>query len=130
MRPSRKCKGAKKDELNAKQVKVQIISNKQAALELEYHTQKLLNGIRPDHEQIARLLEQMRKPPENIRDRLLQERIDRRLNIIPDESFQKIIEKLPENQAKILIEERKRAQEKDLANRREQAKAHELFYSR
>jgi len=72
----------------------------------------------------------MKKPPENIRDRLLQERIDRRLNIIPDESFQKVLEKLPQEQAKILIEERKRAQEKSPANRREQTKTHELFYSR
>jgi len=50
----------------------------------------------------------MNTPPQSVRDRILQERIDRRLNIIPDESFQKVLEKLPQEHAQILIEERKR----------------------
>jgi hypothetical protein len=52
---------AKKDELKSKQIRVQIIKDKQATLELEYHTQKLLNEIHPDHERISQLLEQTRK---------------------------------------------------------------------
>jgi hypothetical protein len=51
----------------------------------------------------------MHKPPETVRDRLLQERIDRRLNIIPDESFQKVIEKLPQKHAQILTNTREHA---------------------
>ncbi|MCL2359608.1 hypothetical protein [Candidatus Bathycorpusculum sp.] len=64
----------------------------------------------------------MNKPPESTRYRLLQEKIDRRLNIIPDESFQKVIENLPENQAQTLIEQRNRAKEKDHIKSREQTR--------
>ncbi|MDR0372546.1 MAG: MobA/MobL family protein [Nitrososphaerota archaeon] len=58
----------KRDELNTKQILVQTIKKKQASIELDYHTQKLLNETRPDQEQITQLLAQMHKPPESLRD--------------------------------------------------------------
>jgi hypothetical protein len=51
--------------------------------------------------------------PEEYRDRqTLWNRIDRRLNIIPEESFQKVIENLPEHQAQILTTIREQAKER------------------
>ncbi|MDR1993486.1 MAG: hypothetical protein LBQ98_08375 [Nitrososphaerota archaeon] len=44
----------------------------------------------------------MNQPPETIRDRLLHEQIDRRLNVIADEKFQRIIDKLSPYEAHIL----------------------------
>jgi hypothetical protein len=113
----------KKDELNTKQILVQAIKKKQAAIELEYHTQKLLNETRPDQEQITRLLEQMRQPPESLRDRLLYEQIERQLNAISDYHFEKAIEKLPQEQAHILTALREQAKEREelLKFEREQA---------
>jgi hypothetical protein len=103
---------AKKDELNTKQIIVQAIRKKQATIELTYHTQKLLNETRPNQQQITHLLEQMHQPPESTLDRLLQEQINRRLNIIPDEKFQKVIENLPPYQARILTTIREQAKER------------------
>jgi hypothetical protein len=100
---------------------------------LEYHTQKLIAETRSDGQQIDKLLEKMNKPPQTIRDRQLQEKIDRRLNIIPDKDFQKAIDNLPQHQAQTLIEHRKRAHEKEvreLEKLRDQTKTHELSRSR
>ncbi|MDR0373266.1 MAG: hypothetical protein LBI79_06900 [Nitrososphaerota archaeon] len=44
---------------------------------------------------------------------LLQEQIDRRLNIIPDESFRKVIDNLPPYQAHILSTIREQVKEHD-----------------
>jgi DNA repair exonuclease SbcCD ATPase subunit len=104
---------AKKDELNSKQIRVQIIRDKQASLELSYHTQKLLNEIHPDQEQITQLLEQMRKPSESAREQQIRERVEQQLETITDHNFEKAIEKLSQHQAQILT------------NIREQAKEHE-----
>jgi len=114
---------AKKDEINAKQIIVQDIRKKQEKLELEYQTQKLLNEIHPDHEQITHLLEQMRKPPTSVREQQLQERIERQLNVISDYYFEKAIEKLPTRQAQILtnIREQTKEQKELQAFEREQA---------
>ena len=101
----------KKDELNSTQVRVQIIQDNQASLELDYHTQKLLNEIHSDHEQITQLLEQTRKPPEPIRERQIRERAERLLNTITDNNFQKDTENLPPYQAHILTNIRKQAKE-------------------
>ena len=81
---------------------MQIIQDKQAVLELAYHTQKLLNEIHPDHEQISRLLEQTRKPPEPIRERQIREHAEHQLNTITDNNFQKVTENLPPYQTHIL----------------------------
>jgi len=101
----------KKENLNAKQIIVQSIRKKQESLELEYRTQKLLNEIRPDHEQISQLLEQMRQLPQSTREKMLQKRIDHQLNTISDASFQKIIENLPTYQAQTLSNIREKAKE-------------------
>ncbi|MDR0470364.1 MAG: MobA/MobL family protein [Nitrososphaerota archaeon] len=113
----------KKDELNTKQIKVQTIREKQTALELEYHTQKLLAETRPNHEQINSLLEQTHQPPKSVRDKILRERIEHQLNIISDASFQRVIEKLPTYQAHILSDIREQAKEHEqlLKFEREQA---------
>jgi len=123
----------KQTDLTTKNAAILDIMNTQDKILLEYHTQKLLAQTHYDKDQLNTLLQQINTPPETIRDRLLQERIDRRLNIIPDESFQKVIERLPQNQAQTLIDERKRAQEKELKELeklREQTKAHDLTRSR
>jgi DNA repair exonuclease SbcCD ATPase subunit len=112
---------AKKEDLNAKKIIVTAIRERQAAIELEYHTQKLLAEIRPDREQIDRRLEQLRKTPETVRDRLTQEQIERQLNTIESEHFQAVINNLPPYQARILTEEHTRAE----AIKREQEKARE-----
>jgi uncharacterized protein YoxC len=120
----------KETDLNTKNAAILDIMNTQDKILLEYHTQKLLAQTRPDSQQIDKLLEQMNTPPETIRDRLLHERIDRRLNIIPDENFKRVIEKLPATQAQTLIDERNRAQEKKLEKLREQTKTRDLSRSR
>ena len=120
----------KESDLTTKNTAILDIMNTQDKILLEYHTHKLLAESRPDGQQIEKLLEQMNKPPENIRDRLLHERIDRRLNIIPDESFQKVLEKLPQEYAQTLTEQRNRAQEKELEKLRKQTKSRDLSRSR
>jgi hypothetical protein len=123
----------KESDLNTKNATILEIMNNQDKILLEYHTKKLLAETRSDKEKLDKLLEQMNPPPETVRDRLLQERIDRRLNIIPDKDFQRVIEKLPQHQTQTLIEQRKRAQEKELKEPeklREQTKIHDLSRSR
>ncbi|MDR0797857.1 MAG: MobA/MobL family protein [Nitrososphaerota archaeon] len=104
----------KENERDKKNARISTIRERQGAIELDYHTQKLLNEIRPDRQQIEKLLEKMNKSPESVRDRLLRERIVCRLNTVSDENFQKVIEKLPEKQAKILIITREQAKERKL----------------
>lgn len=100
----------KESDLSTKNAAILNTMDKQDKILLDYHTQKLLAQIRPDKDQLNTLLQQMNTLPETIRNRLLYERIERRLNIIPDESFQKVIENLPDHQAKTLIEQRNRAE--------------------
>jgi len=88
---------AKESDLLTKKAVILEIMEKQDAIELKYHTTKLLAETRPDHEQITQLLEKTNKPPDKIRDKLLHERINLRLNIIPDHSFQKVIDNLYPN---------------------------------
>jgi hypothetical protein len=103
----------KKDELATKQILVQAIRKKQEKLELEYHTQKLLNETHPDHQQITRLLEKMNSPPEAIRDKLLYDQINRRLNTLAEEHFQKVIANVSPYEAHILTTIRKQAKERE-----------------
>jgi len=109
----------KEADLMTKNAAILDIMDTQDKILLGYHTQKLLAETRHDKENLDKLLQQMSAPPETVRDRLLQERIDRRLNIIPDESFQKVLEKLPPEYAQTLIEERKRT--KAIERERERA---------
>jgi len=115
----------KKDALTVKRVRVQIIRDKQATLELEYHTKKLLNEIRPDYEQkqIDVLLEQMHQPPQSVREQQIRARVERRLETITDYSFEKAIENLPSYQAHLLTTMREQAKERKqlLKFEREQA---------
>jgi hypothetical protein len=100
---------AKEVDISTKNAAILDIMDTQDKVLLGYHTQKLLAEAQHDKEHLNKLLEQIHKPPETLRDRPLQKRIDRRLNIIPDENFQKVLEKLPQEYAQILTEERKRA---------------------
>ena len=111
----------KEADLMTKNAAILEIMDTQDKVLLGYHTQKLLAEADHDKNQLSQLLEKLNKAPENIRDRQLQERIDRRLNIIPDESFRKVLEKLPPEHAQTLIEHRKRTQE----IKQEQEKARE-----
>ncbi|MDR0471500.1 MAG: MobA/MobL family protein [Nitrososphaerota archaeon] len=101
----------RKEELKAKQIIIHDIRKKQETIELAYHTQKLLNETRPDHEQINSLIEQMRKPPESAREQQIQQRIEHQLNVIGDTSFQKVIDNLPPYEAQILTNIREQAKE-------------------
>jgi hypothetical protein len=121
---------ANEADINTKNASILRIMDKQDKVLLAYHTQKLLAETRYNKEQISQLLERMNKSPETVRDRLLQERIDLRLNIIPVESFQNVIEKLSEDQAKILIEERKRTEEKEHTKTCEHTRTIDLSLSR
>ena len=103
-------------------VQISKIRERQAAIRIEYQTQKLLNESRPDRQQIEQLLEKMNKPPESVRERLRQNELDRRLNTITKEDFQKIIEKLPQKQAEIIIKERQRAEMKKLQEQAQKEK--------
>ena len=122
----------KQTDLTAKNAAILDIMTQQDKVLLGYHTQKLLAQAQHDKDQLNELLQQINKPPENVREQQLQERVDRRLNIIPDENFQKVIEKLPPEHAQTLIKKRehdkeiKQAQEKT----REQTQTHDLSRSR
>jgi hypothetical protein len=102
----------KQEELNAKQIIVQDIRKKQDSIELAYHTQKLLNETRPDHEQINSLLEQMRQPRQSVREQQIRERIEHQLSTVSDTSFQKVIDTLPPYEAHILTNIREQAKER------------------
>jgi hypothetical protein len=110
----------KTDALNKKTAQISTIREQQAATELEYRTQKLLAQLHPNRQQIEQTLEKMNTAPESVRERLRQESVNHRLNAITTETFQKIIEKLPDHQAQILIE-RKHVEE----IQQEQGKARE-----
>jgi CRISPR/Cas system-associated exonuclease Cas4 (RecB family) len=103
----------KRDDLHAKQVLVQAIRKKQDAVELEYHTQKLLNEIHPEHQQITRQVEKMNTPPESTHEKRLHEQISHRLNTLAEENFQKVIENLPPYQAHILTTIREQAKKRE-----------------
>ena len=123
----------KETDLTTKNAAILAIMDNQDKILLDYHIQKLIAETRHDKDHIDKLLENMNTPPETVRDRILHERIDRRLNIIPDNDFQKVIENLPQHQAQTLIEQRNRAQEKELKELeklREQTKTHDLSRSR
>ncbi|MDR0460827.1 MAG: hypothetical protein LBH62_05270, partial [Nitrososphaerota archaeon] len=99
----------KQTDLIAKNAAILDTMTQQDKVLLGYHTQKLLAEAQHDKDQLNELLQQMSKSPENIRERQLQERVDRRLNIIPDESFQKVLEKLPPDHAQTLTITREQA---------------------
>ncbi|MDR2202823.1 MAG: MobA/MobL family protein [Nitrososphaerota archaeon] len=103
---------AKESDLNTKNAALLEIMNAQDVIELKYHTTKLLAEIRPDKKEISRLLEKLSNPPDKIRDKLLYEQIDRRLNIIPDHSFRKAIETMPPHQAQTLTNIRQQHKER------------------
>ena len=72
----------------------------QDALRLEYHTQKLLDDSRPDRERIDKLLEQLGDEPLFVRDRLYRMQIDRSLDVVTEDAFNRVIESLFKEQRK------------------------------
>jgi len=113
---------AKRDSLSTKNTAILEIMTQQDKVLLGYHTQKLLAQTQHDKDNLDKTLEKLNKPPDNIREKQLYERIDRRLNIIPDESFQRVIEKLPPEHTKTLIEQR--ARNKAIKQEQEKAREH------
>jgi hypothetical protein len=103
----------KEQEKERKNARITTIRERQDAMELEYHTQKLLNETRPDKEQISNLLEQMRNPSESVREQQLRERVERQLNVVSDYYFERAIEKLSTHQAQILTNIREQAKERE-----------------
>jgi len=100
-----------------KNARILEIEEKQTAIELEYHTQKLLSETNPNIQAILQQSQQKSRP-ESVRERRLREQCEISLNSIADESLQKIIdnaspsirEKLVEIQNKRVID---RAQKSD-----------------
>jgi hypothetical protein len=84
------------------------------AMIFEYKTQMLLIDLRPDKEEIYRLLEEGREVTRNAYDKQLFDQTYRRLSTITDEDFKKIIETLSMEQAQALIEIRKTKEKHDL----------------
>jgi hypothetical protein len=121
---------AKEADLSTKNADILNIMDTQDKVLLGYHTQKLLARAQHDKDQLNELLQQKNKSPENIREQQLQERVDRRLNIIPDESFQKVIEKLPPEHAKTLIKKREHDKEIKQAQEKTRKQIHDLSRSR
>jgi hypothetical protein len=117
-------------DVHTKNAAILDIMGMQDKILLGYHTQKLLAEAHHDKDKIALLLEKLNRPPESVRDRLLHERIDRRLNIIPEESFQKVIEKLPPYQAHILTNIREQAKERERLKEIEKERHHTYERSR
>jgi hypothetical protein len=104
----------KERDLILKSMRREKIIARQDAVRLEYHTQKLLNDTRPDKQQIDKLLEEMREPPGAVLDRLQYEQVERRLNVIGDEDFQRVVDNLPPYEAQILKNIREQAKEREL----------------
>ena len=124
---------AKESDLSTKNAQILEIMKRQDFTELEYHTTKLLAEIHTDKDHLDKLLQQLNKPPDKIREKLLHERVDRRLNIIPDNSFQKVIENVSQTHAQTLThireQHKKREHLKDI-ERAEKARSHTLERSR
>jgi hypothetical protein len=126
---------AKEATIHTKNAEILEIMKRQDFTELEYHTSKLLVEIHTNKDHLEQLLEQISKPPDKIRDKLLYERVDRRLNIIPDNSFQKVIDNVSHQQAQTLThireqhKERERQRLKDL-ERAEKDRNHTVERSR
>lgn len=120
----------KKADLMTKNTVILDIIDTQDKVLLGYHTQKLLAQTRHDKDHLDKLLQQMKPPPETVRDRLLQERINRRLNIIPDESFQKVIEKLLSQHAQTLINTRKHVKAIEQEHERAKERTHTIERNR
>jgi hypothetical protein len=100
--------------------KIPELSKKIDDIEKEYHQQKLLAQIRSDNEQIEKLLEEWKKPPVSVRERLHYESANRRLNTITEENVEEIIKKVEQQQAQKVRdmmerhrEERQRIREKE-----------------
>ena len=125
---------AKETNLSTKNAQILDIMKRQDFTELEYHTTKLLAEIHTDKDHLDKLLQQMNKPPDKIRDKLIHERVDRRLNIIPDNSFQKVIENVSQTHAQTLThireQHKKREQLKEIEKAREQTKTRDLSRAR
>jgi hypothetical protein len=110
----------KEGDIAVKTARIEEITKKQADIELAYHTQKLFADARPDKEQIEKLLQKLSNPPENVRDRLLYERVNHRLNTIADENLQKVLENLPPEQAKFLTDKLEKSKVRELEKAIEQ----------
>ena len=104
---------AKETDLSTKNAQILENMKHQDFTELEYHTTKLLSEIHTDKDHLDKLLQQLNKPPDKIREKLLHERVDRRLNIIPDNSFQKVIENVSQTHAQTLTHIREQHKERE-----------------
>ena len=119
----------KEKDIAAKTARISTLSERQAEILFEYHTQNLLAEIRPDKEQIIQLLERLKKPSETVSERIEYEQAYRRLNTLTSETFQKVIENLPYTQAQTLTEQRNRVQAQERDRLHEQTQTHELTHT-
>jgi hypothetical protein len=79
------------DKQNHAEKMIPEIYKKLAAIEKEYHQQKLIAQTRPDSEDIEKLLEKWQNPPQSVCERQHYECIHRRLNVISKESVEDIV---------------------------------------
>jgi hypothetical protein len=79
----------------------------------KYQTLKLRNDMRRDNKEMDRLLEHIRRNPESVYEEHIQEQIERTLNTVTEESFQKIVAKLPCETAQGLRELREQTKERE-----------------
>jgi hypothetical protein len=126
-----------KDKQNHAEKMIPKLYMKLAAIEKEYHEQKLIVQTRPDSEDIEKLLEKWQTPPESVRERQHYERIHRRLNVISKESVEDIVRKWERDEAQkvrsILAryrEEQERIRERELERERNRERDRAITRSR
>ena len=125
------------DKRNQAEKMIPEISKELDNIEKEYQQQKLLAQTRPDWELIEKMLERWQKPPESIRERLRHERINNRLNLITDESVEKIMREMEREHAQEMrdslarsLTERVRIRERERERSRERNRNRTIERSR
>jgi hypothetical protein len=93
------------------------LSKELAAIEKEYHKQKIFIQTHPDRDLIEKRLSQPKKPPETVRDRLQYERINRRLNTIAEHNIEDIIRDCERQEAQMVRDLMSRYREEQQKNR-------------
>jgi hypothetical protein len=117
---------AKELEIGAKDGGILEVTKKLKAVELEYHTQKLLAEARSDKGLIAVMSRRVPHPREMVRERLLYERVDRRLNFLAEENFQKVLEHANPDQIRTLSDIWRKIKDKEREKAKEKSHTYEL----
>jgi len=113
-------------ELAEKEARMRKIETRQDALRTEFHTLKLRRDAYRDREQdkahAQELADIIERQIQSARDRQIWEQIERQLNTISDENFQKAIVNLSYEEAQTLAEMRENVRERERAIEAERAR--------